>query len=150
MGTPIVRNNVGSAVAVTSANAVASNAYANVADRLRITTSSGGNLGALLADFRLTSVTFGAAPTAGAIQLYAVDRDGSGTAGPTPASTILPRLVGTFSPQPNTGNASTGWIMALNNVPLSPDCDYYLYNNGTGQSLSAGWVLTAQPWSPGA
>lgn len=151
MPTPLLRNAVGTAVQVTTANAVANNAYANVADRLRLNPGVGGSghAGALLADFRLTSVVFGAAPTTGALQLVAVDRDTAGNAGPTPASTILPRPVGTFTPSPTTGNASTGWIMAINAVALSPDADYYLYNNGTGVSLGAGCVLTAQCWSPG-
>jgi len=145
MTAPILRNNVGSAVTVTTANAIANNAYANSADKLRINNT--GN--ALLADFRLTGVTFAAAPVAGAVQLIAVDRDFSGNAGPTPSASMLGRIY-PFSPQPSTSNASTGWVMSCNSVPLSADCDYWLYNNGTAQQIAAGCVLTAQPWSPGA
>ena len=145
MPTPILRNNVGSPIVVTAANAVANNAYANSADKLRIQNT--GN--ALLADFRLTSATFGTAPVGGVMTIVAVDRDFAGNAGPTPASTMLGKVY-PFTPSPSTSNASTSWVMACNNVPLSADCDYWLFNNGTGFSLNTGWVLTAQPWSPGA
>lgn len=145
MPTPILHNVIGSNITVTAANAVANNAYANSADKLTI-----NNTGlALLADFRLTSVAFATAPVTGALQLFAVDRDFAGNAGPTPASTNSPRFVGSFSPSPNTGNAATGWVMSLNAVALTPYTDYWLYNNGTAQSLNSGWVLTAQLWSPG-
>ncbi len=145
MPTPILRNNVGSPIIVTAANSVANNAYANSSDKLRIQ-----NIGnALLADFRLTSVTFNAAPVVGNMAIVAVDRDFAGNAGPTPAATILGKVYH-FTPGPSTSNTSTGWVMACNNVPLSADCDYWLFNNGTLVSLNTGWVLTAQPWSPGA
>ncbi len=142
----ILRTNVGSAVSVTAANAVANNAYANSADKLRIQNT--GN--ALLADFRLTSATFATAPVGGVLQLIAVDRDFAGNAGPNPATSMLGRVLGSFSPQPATGNASTSWVMGLDSVPLVADADYWLLNNGTAYSLNSGWVLTAQPWSPGA
>lgn len=148
--TAALRTAVGSAITRTYTNSVANNAYSNSADAIRIKPGVAGanELGALLADFRITSATFGSAPTAGVIQLVAVDRDLSGNAGPTPSSTMSPRLCGTFSPQAQSSNSSTGWIMALDAVQLSPDADYYLYNNGTGVSLTAA-VLTAQCWSPG-
>ena len=145
MPTPLLRDVIGSNIVVTAVNAVANNAYANSADKLQI-----NNTGlALLADFRLTSVTFATAPVGGALQLFAVDRDFSGNAGPTPAGTLLARYVGTFTPSPTTSNASTGWIMGINSVPLSANTDFWLYNNGTAFSLNSGWVLTAQLWSPG-
>lgn len=148
--TAALRTNVGSAISRDYANAVANNAYSNSADAIRIrpNRTDGSEQGALLADFRITSATFGSAPVAGVIQLVAVDRDLSGNAGPTPSSTMRPRYVGAFSPRPQASNAATGWIMALNSVALSPDADYYLYNNGTGVSLSD-CILTAQCWSPG-
>lgn len=148
--TASVRTNVGSAISRAYANTVANNAYSNVADAIRIKPGVAGasELGALLADFFLTGVTFSAAPTIGFIQLVAVDRDASGNIGPTPASTMRPRLCGAFSPQPSTSNGSTGWIMALPRIPLAADADYYLYVNGMGVSLTAA-TLTAQCWSPG-
>ena len=143
--TNILRQEVGSELSVTAANSVATAAYANSADALRI---NNGTNKALLADFRLTSVTFATAPVSGAIQLYAVDRDFAGNAGPAPSATMRGRLVGSFDPQPAASNASTGWVMSLNNVAISEDADYWIYN-GTGYTLNSGWVLKAQCWTPG-
>ncbi len=147
MPTPILRNNVGTVLSVTAANAVANAAYAAAADKLTIDNSTNK---ALLADFELTP-TFAVAPVAGVVQLFAVDYSLDGvTAGPTPAGTMQPRLVGSFSPQPAAGNAATSWKMMLNTVALSNKADYFIYNNGTAQSINVGWVLKAQCWSPGA
>lgn len=149
MTTPILRGNIGSVFSVTAGNAVASGSYSVSGDKLAIDNTT--NL-ALLADFELVlGSAFGAAPTAGAWQLVAVDYDLSGSnAGPTPSSTTpLPRFCGTFTPQPNTGSTSTTWKMRLNSVPLTAKTDYYIYNNGTGQTLATAWVLKAQCWSPG-
>lgn len=145
MPTPLLRDVIGSNIVLTAANAVANNAYANVADKLAI-----NNTGlALLADFRLTSATFAVAPTAGVLQLFAVDRDFAGNAGPTPSATMPGRFVGSFNPYPAASNAATSWIMSLNSVALSAYSDFWLMNNGTAVSLNSGWVLTAQLWSPG-
>ena len=146
MATPLLRDLIGAVITVTAANAVANNAYANVADKLQIDNTT--NL-ALLADFRLTSITFATAPVGGALQLVAVDRDLANTAGPTPSATLLARFVGSFNPQPAAGNASTGWIMSLNSVALTANTDYWIYNNNTLFALNLGWVLKAQCWSPG-
>lgn len=145
MPTPIIRNAIGTEITVTTTVAIASNAYSNAADKLRIQNTGG----ALLADFRLTGVVFAAAPVAGSVQLVAVDRDLAGNAGPAPSAALLGRAY-KFSPQPAAGNSSTGWIMAINNVQLSADADYWLYVNGTAQQLAAGCALSAQCWSPGA
>lgn len=146
MAAPILRNNVGANIVVTAANAVANNAYAAVADVMNI-----NNTGlALLADFRLTSATFAAAPVTGSLQLFAVERSFANASGPTPSVSMQPKLVAVFSPVPVAGNAAVSWVMGANGVPLSPNADYWLYNAGTAQSLNLGWVLTAQLWSPGA
>ena len=145
MSTPILRNNVGSPIAVTTTVAIANNAYANAADKLRINNT--GN--ALLADFILTGATFGTAPVGGRVQLVAVDRTTAGVAGPTPSSSMLGRVY-SFDPQPTTGNALTTWTMTCPKVPLNADTDYWLLNNGTGYQIAIGCVLAAQPWSPGA
>lgn len=147
MSTPIVRIS-GSNVSRPLANAIANNAYANTADALRIQQSALSIAGLLLADFRLTGVTFSAAPVAGSIQLVKVPRDAAGNQGPAPAATLLPYQIWTFGPMPNTSNALTSWIMVVDNVPLDADADYWLFNNGTGVNLTAG-TLTAMPWSPG-
>jgi len=148
MTTPIVRINAAANITVTSANSVANNAFANSADVMRLQQSA-MSIAALLADFRLTSVTFATAPVGGLVQLVLVDRKFDGTQGPTPASTLMPNRIYTFSPVPLASNASTGWTMGIDGVPLTADQDAWLYNNGTAYTLNSGWVLTAQPWSPG-
>jgi len=145
MPTPILRNDIGSPIVVTTTVAIASNAYANSADKLRIDNT--GN--ALVADFSLTGVVFGIAPVGGTVALVAIDRDSAGNAGPAPSGAMLGKVY-PFTPSPSTGNTSTGWVMTCNRVPLSADCDFWLYNNGTSYQIAIGCVLTAQPWSPGA
>ena len=149
MATPIIRTVTGTALTKTGANAIANNAYANSADALRIQQSALSTPGLLLADFRLTSVTFATAPVAGCIQIAKIPRDASGNQGPTPSATLIPSQIYTLSPIPAASNALTGWIMSYDSVPLDADADYWLYNNGTSYSLNSGWVLTAVPWSPG-
>jgi hypothetical protein len=146
MPTPILRDLIGAVQTLTAANAIANNAYANAADKFII-----DNTGlALLADFSLSPV-FAVAPVAGVIQLFAVDwsLDATPVAGPTPSATMQPRLIGSFDPQPKASSTATTWIMQLNAVALSAKTDFFLYNNGTGQSINTGWVLKAQLWSPG-
>ncbi len=143
----ILRNNVGTVISVTTANAIASAAYAVAADKLTIDNSTNK---ALMVDFELLPAAFAVAPVSGAISLIAVDWSLDGTtAGPAPTATLLGRFVGSFSPQPTTSNALTQWRMSLNSVALSNKCDYYLFNNSTGQALAAGAVLKAQCWTPG-
>ncbi len=147
MPTPILRNNVGTERSVTSANAVASGAYSNSADKLLIDNTT--DL-ALLADFEFQP-TFASAPVAGVVQLMAVDYAlDNTTAGPAASASMVPRLVGTFSPQPRSGNASTTWRMRLNAVPVTRKTDFYVFNNGTAVSINTGSVLRARLWSPGA
>lgn len=140
----LVRTNIGSAVTVTTANSIVNNAYANSADKLHIDNT--GN--ALLGDFRLTGVSFGAAPTAGVVQIVVVDRDFAGNAGPTPSSSMLGRVY-SMTPSPSTSNASTGWVLACNSVPIPDDCDVWIFNNNTGQTIASGCTLSCQLWSPG-
>lgn len=142
----ILRNKIGTVQSVTTANAIATMAYAVAADKLTIDNSTNN---ALLVDFELQPATM-TAPTTGCFQLIAVDYSLDGTtAGPAPTSAMLGRLVGTFSPIPSTGNTATSWRMTINSVSLANKIDYYLYNNTTGQSLPTGSVLRAQCWSPG-
>ena len=149
MPTPIIRSVTGTPVTLTGSNAIANNAYANAADAMRIQQSALSTPGLLMADFRLTSVAFATAPTAGILQLAKIPRDASGNIGPTPSATLVPTQVWTFGPMPAASNTLTGWIMSIDNVPLDADADYWLYNNGTTKSLNSGWVLSAIPWSPG-
>jgi hypothetical protein len=146
MPSPILQLPIGIVQTVTGSIAVANNAYANVADKLDL---DNGTNNALMANFEITPV-FGAAPVAGALQLYAVDWSLDGvTGGPAPSATMQPRLVGSFSPRPKASNAATTWVMRLNNVAVTNKTSYYVYNAATGQSVAIGWVLKAQTWSPG-
>lgn len=142
MATAQTRVNIGTAVTLTTGASITSNAYSSAGQRLQNTE------GAPAADFILTSVTFGTAPVAGAIRLAIVDRDTSGNQGPTPSAAIVPKTY-PFDPQPSTGNTSTGWIMSCSRVPIPADCDFWLYNAATGQSVNSGAVCTAQRYGFG-
>lgn len=145
MSTPIVRIS-GTALTPVTVSAITSGAPGYASTAMRIQTSALTPAGALLCDFRLTSITWGGTPAAaGAIQLFAVDRDFSGNAGPTPGANYIPRLCGTFSPQ-ELASGSPG-VMGLNSVSLSPDADYYVANNATGVTFAC--TINAVPWSPG-
>lgn len=130
--TAATRVNIGSAISQAISSAVASLAYSS---NIRVQNTEG----APLADVWLTGVTFGAAPVAGALMLALVARDSAGNVGPTPSASMVPEVY-PFNPQPSTGNTSTGWIMACRNVPIPADCDLYIYNASTGQSLTAATV----------
>ena len=143
----ILRNNIGSVFTLTTANAIASAAYAVAADKLTIDNTTNK---ALMVDFELYPAAFATAPVAGAISLIAVDWSLDGTtAGPAPTATLLGRFIGSFNPQPAASNALTQWRMSLDSVALGNKVDYYLFNNATSQSLAVGAVLKAQCWSPG-
>ena len=151
MATPIIRSVTGTAIARTFANAVASAAFANSADAVRVQQSALSTPGLLLADVRLTSVAFGVAPIAGSVQLAVIPRDAAGNIGPTPtAAGIVPSKIYTFGPLIGASNTGLGWIMSIDSIPLNADSDFWLYNNATGQSIALGCVLTITPWSPGS
>lgn len=145
MTTPVIRV-PGTALTPVTVSAITSGSPGYASTPMRITTSGLTPPNLLLADFRLTAITWGGTPSAaGAIQLFAVDRDFAGNIGPTPGANYLPRLVGSFSPQ-ELASGSPG-IMSLNSVALSPDADYYVANNATGQTFAC--TLNCTPWSPG-
>lgn len=146
MPTPLLRDS-GSVITVTGANAIASAAYSNSADVMRIQLSA-LSANYLMADFRL-SFTFGTAPVAGSIQLIQVPRDFSGNQSFTPATTMQGAQVYTMSPLPQASNTVKAFIFSCNAVPLTYDQDFWLFNNATGQSIVSGYVFTAMPWSPG-
>lgn len=141
MTAPIYRQDLGSVSPVTIAS-TASAAYS--AASMRIQASAVGN--ALMCDFAFTA-TAGGSVTGGSYQLVRVNRDNAGNAGPTPSSTVLPQPVGNFTPTYTTGTPSAQ-VFTLPSIALSRDADYYVFNNGTGQTVSG--TLSAQPWSPGA
>lgn len=141
-----LRQNVGSVFSVTHASSIANNAYSASGDKLTINNDTNK---ALLADFELQA-TFATAPTAGSVVLVAVDYSLDGaTAGPTPSSTMCPRIVGTFTPTAIASNTATSWRMRINAVPLTAKTDFYVLNNGTAQTISSGAILSAQCWTPG-
>lgn len=145
MSTPILPIDVGTAITVTTANAIANNNYAVAADKL--TLDAAGT--SMMADFELTPATM-TAPTAGSFALIAVDYSLDGTtAGPAPTSALQGRFAGVFTPTPASGNTSTSWLMGLKSVPVTRKTDFYLFNNATGQSLPSGSVLKGQRWTPG-
>lgn len=139
---------VGSVITVTGANSIANNAYAVSADKLTI--DVGSNAG-LCVDFSLVPA-WATAPTAGFITLVGVgwSLDGTPVAGPAPVATLNNDFIGNFKPAPFTSNAATTWTMTLKRVALGiGKTDFYLFNNGTGQTISSSWVLKAQVWTPG-
>lgn len=143
----ILRNDIGTALSLTTANAINSGNYATSADKLTIDNTTNK---ALLVDFEL-QFTFGTAPVAGAIQLVAVDYGviGTATTPAAPTASLLGRVEGTFSPQFAASNTQLAVVLTLNSVSLKRKTDYYLYNNATGQPIPVGAVLKAQCWSPG-
>lgn len=145
MPTPIVRL-PGTAVTPVTVSAITSGAPGYASSAMRIKTSTLIPAGALIGDFRLTSITWGGTPAAaGAIQLFAVDRDFSGNIGPTPGANYIPRWCATFSPQTLVSGGSP--VMAANNVSLSEDADYYVGNNATGVTFAC--TLNFKPYAPG-
>ena len=94
------------------------------------------------ADFVLTG-TFGTAPTEGTVlALYARPLDVDGTADTEAPETTLPTVfIGAFV----VNNVTTAQTMALRAYDVPTKADYYVHNNGTGQTLSAGWTLKVTP-----
>ena len=98
-----------------------------------------------LADLSL-SVTFSVAPTVlGNIDVYRHDLniDGAGNT-PTPIAAYPRVYVGSFS----VAAVTSLQYLALNGIPTSPDCTFYIENN-TNQTMSTGWVLKAKPYTYG-
>ena len=94
------------------------------------------------ADFVLTG-TFATAPTEGTVlALYARPLDVDGTADTEAPETTRPTVfIGSFV----VNNVTTTQTMTLRAYDLPTKADYYVHNNGTGQTLSAGWTLKVTP-----
>ena len=94
------------------------------------------------ADFVLTG-TFGTAPTEGTVlAIYARPLDVDGTADTEIPETTRPTLfIGSFV----VNNVTTAQTMTLRAYDLPKKADYYVHNSGTGQTISAGWVLKVTP-----
>lgn len=96
------------------------------------------------------SCGFGAAVSAGfAVNVYRRDLDIDGTNdGPEPSTGYKALFIGSFV---IPAGASAVAYYPLTNVPLSKACSFYV-ENGTNQTLSAGWTLKATPktYAPGS
>lgn len=95
-------------------------------------------------EFVLTCA-FGGTPTAGtsvSLILRPLDIDGT-TDAPAPTATYLHHFYGSFPH--NGGSASQTLLCMAERLPRKFSA--YLYNNGTGQTLSTGWVLKFTPTS---
>lgn len=91
------------------------------------------------------SVTFGTAPTEGTtLALYArpLNIDGTNNA-EVPEITRPTVFIGTFS----VNNVTTAQYAELIVQDVPWNASYYLHNNGTGQTLSAGWTLKVTPYT---
>lgn len=91
---------------------------------------------------------FGTAPTEGtALALYARPLDIDGTSDAEAPETTRPTVfIGTFT----VNNVTSTQSMVLNGIyaaDVPKKADYYIHNNGTGQSLSTGWKLIVTPRS---
>ena len=93
------------------------------------------------------SVTFGTGPTEGtAIGLYArpINIDGTGDA-ETPEAALPVWFVGSFVVN-NVTSLQYCYLLAQD---LPPEAEYYIHNNNTGQTISAGWTLKVTPRTVG-
>lgn len=123
---------------------IANNALAQADDATYSVATDGG--GFPDAEFVLTG-SFATAPTEGTvISLYAHPLDVDGTADTeAPEATRPTRFIGNF----RVNNVTTSQTMVLDGAGFAQDvpalASYYPHNNGTGQTLSAGWTLKVTP-----
>jgi hypothetical protein len=91
------------------------------------------------------SGAFATAPTEGAtLALYARPLDIDGAADADAPETTRPGVfIGTFV----VNNVTTAQPIELIAQDVPWKADYYLHNNGTGQTLSAGWTLKVTPFT---
>lgn len=89
------------------------------------------------------SATFGTAPTEGTtLALYACPLDIDGTNDAEVPETTRPTVfIGTFT----VNNVTTAQYIELIAQDVPWNAAYYVHNNGTGQTLSAGWTLKVTP-----
>ena len=91
------------------------------------------------------AATFGTAPTEGTtLALYARPLDIDGTnAGEVPETTRPTVFIGTFT----VNNVTTAQYIELLAQDVPWNAAYYIHNNGTGQTVSAGWTLKVTPYT---
>ena len=91
------------------------------------------------------AVAFGTAPTVNTtIDLYAreLDIDGTGDA-VAPTTTYKRRYIGSFP----VFNQTAMQYIKISAFDVPKLAEYYIHNNGTGQTISAGWTLKITPRS---
>lgn len=132
---------------MTSGASIANNALAQATTANYAVVADG--LGYPDAEFVL-SATFATAPTEGAtLALYCAPQDIDGTNdAQVPEATRPTVFIGVFV----VNDVTSAQYIPLNgivarDVPLVGS--YYLHNNGTGQSVSAGWTLKVTPRTKG-
>ena len=91
------------------------------------------------------AATFGTAPTEGTtLALYASPLDIDGTNDAEVPETTRPTVfIGTFA----VNNVTTTQYIELLTQDVPWNASYYLHNNGTGQTVSAGWTLKVTPYT---
>ena len=94
------------------------------------------------ADFVLNAA-FGTAPTINTtLDLYAQELDIDGTSdAQVPTTTYRPRYIGSFV----VNSVITAQSLKLHAYDVPLVASYYLHNNATGQTMSAGWSLKVTP-----
>lgn len=127
-----------------SGASIANNTIAQADDASYSISSDGSN--APNAEFVLTCA-YGTAPTENStIALYARELNITGTSdADAPSATYKPRYIGVFI----VDNVTTTQYLKLRAYDVPDEADYYLYNNTTGQTISAGWVLVVTPFTLG-
>lgn len=92
----------------------------------------------------VASFTFATAPTEGTVlALYARPLDISSTNDAEVPEATRAVYVGNFV----VNNVTTTQYAELYNDQLPWNAAYYLHNVGTGQTVSAGWTLTVEPYT---
>lgn len=118
----------------------ANNTMVQADDATYVIASDGNN--APDAEFAL-AVAFSVAPTQNTtIDLYVAEQNIDGTNnGQAPTITYKQKYVGSFV----VNNVTTTQYLRLLAYDVPPGGAYYLHNNGTGQTMSAGWTLKVTP-----
>lgn len=126
---------------------IANNALAQADDAVYDATTDGA--GFPDAEFVLTC-TFATAPTENTVlALYARPLDIDGTLDADVPETTRPTLfIGSFV----VNNVTALQALTLTAFDVPRRAEYYVHNNGTGQSVSAGWTLRVTPrtWAAAA
>jgi len=91
--------------------------------------------------------TYATAPTVNTtIDLYAAEQDIDGTNdADNPTTTYKPRYIGSFV----VNSVTTTQYLKLRASDVPTVAYYYLHNNGTGQTIGAGWTLKVTPRTVG-